>query len=109
MSTGATTPADADPGTPVGVPGGAAVPAAGRWAYHGGNVVPLAEIALAPTAQALNYGTGVFEGIRAYRRRDTGTLAVFRLRDHLRRLADSADALRIDLGRDVEELRLACL
>ena len=34
---------------------------------------------------ALHYGLGVFEGIRAYRTKD-GRLAVFRLREHIRRL-----------------------
>ncbi len=37
----------------------------------------------------LHYGFGVFEGIRCYRTSD-GRSAVFRLRDHVRRLYDSA-------------------
>ena len=38
---------------------------------------------------ALHYGLGVFEGIRAYRTKD-GRLAIFRLREHIQRLYDSA-------------------
>jgi branched-chain amino acid aminotransferase len=51
----------------------------------------------------LHYGSGVFEGIRAY---DTpkGT-AVFRLQDHLQRLHNSARLLYMDLPYSVEELR----
>ena len=37
----------------------------------------------------LHYGLGVFEGIRCYRTHD-GKAAVFRLREHTRRLFDSA-------------------
>ena len=42
------------------------------------------EIAVRPFTHALHYGSGVFEGIRAYEAR-RGT-AVFRLRDHLQAL-----------------------
>ena len=51
---------------------------------------------------ALHYGTGVFEGIRAYEAKD-GT-AVFRLTDHMRRLAKSAKAIHVPLGYSVEAL-----
>ena len=45
---------------------------------------------------ALHYGTGVFEGIRAY---DTPKgSAVFRLTDHLERLRRSAALYQMDLG-----------
>jgi branched-chain amino acid aminotransferase len=55
----------------------------------------------------LHYGSGVFEGIRAY---DTpkGT-AVFRLTDHLARLHNSAKLLYMDLPYSVEELRSAAM
>jgi branched-chain amino acid aminotransferase len=41
---------------------------------------------------ALHYGLGVFEGIRAYKTHD-GRLAVFRLKEHVRRFFDSAHIL----------------
>jgi branched-chain amino acid aminotransferase len=54
---------------------------------------------------AMHYGTGVFEGIRAY---DTarGT-AIFRHHDHLERLRRSAQLYYMDLPYAVEELREA--
>jgi branched-chain amino acid aminotransferase len=53
----------------------------------------------------LNYGSGVFEGIRCY---DTPKgPAVFRLRDHLKRLENSAKVLYMDLPYSVEEIRSA--
>jgi branched-chain amino acid aminotransferase len=51
---------------------------------------------------ALHYGTGVFEGIRAYETR-SGT-AVFRLTDHMRRLHRSAKIVMIDLPYSVAQL-----
>jgi branched-chain amino acid aminotransferase len=50
----------------------------------------------------LHYGTGAFEGIRAYDTPDGP--AVFRLTDHMDRLRRSAKALGIPLGYEVEEL-----
>jgi branched-chain amino acid aminotransferase len=57
-------------------------------------------------AHGLHYGSGVFEGIRAYETLK-GT-AVFRLTEHLKRLENSARLLGMELGYTVEELRAAC-
>src|SRR5215204_309698 len=54
---------------------------------------------------ALHYGTGVFEGIRAYDT-DRGT-AVFRHRDHLDRLEKSAAFYYMELPYSKEQLRAA--
>src|SRR5437016_6128893 len=40
-------------------------------------------------AHTMHYGVGAFEGIRAYQRAD-GRTAIFRLREHIERLLDSA-------------------
>ena len=50
----------------------------------------------------LHYGSGVFEGIRAYP--TSRGPAVFRLTDHIRRLHDSASLLMMELPYSVEEL-----
>ena len=52
-------------------------------------------------AHALHYGSGVFEGIRAYETDDGA--AVFRLTDHMIRFERSAKMLLMDLGYSVEE------
>lgn len=57
---------------------------------------------------ALHYGLGVFEGIRAYRTKD-GRLAVFRLRDHIRRLYDSAHICLLKLPYSEDALAEACV
>jgi branched-chain amino acid aminotransferase len=53
-------------------------------------------------SHALHYGTGVFEGIRCYE--TPRGPAVFRLRDHLRRMEDSAKIFLMDLPYSVDEL-----
>ena len=50
----------------------------------------------------LHYGSGVFEGIRAYP--TSRGPAVFRLTDHMRRLHDSASLLHMEVPYSVEEL-----
>jgi len=54
---------------------------------------------------ALHYGSGVFEGIRAYET-ERGT-AVFRHQDHLERLKRSAELYYMDLPYTLEKLREA--
>jgi branched-chain amino acid aminotransferase len=54
---------------------------------------------------ALHYGSGVFEGIRAYKT-EQGT-AVFRLKDHVERLFNSAKILRMDIPYTKEEITRA--
>jgi branched-chain amino acid aminotransferase len=54
-------------------------------------------------AHALHYGTGYFEGIRCYELTD-GRSAVFRLPEHIRRLADSGKILGFPLPYTEEEI-----
>ena len=54
-------------------------------------------------AHALHYGTAYFEGIRCYEIAD-GRSAVFRLPEHMRRLADSGKILGFSLPYTVEQL-----
>jgi branched-chain amino acid aminotransferase len=54
-------------------------------------------------AHALHYGTAYFEGIRCYELAD-GRSAIFRLPEHMRRLADSGQILGFPLPYTVEQL-----
>lgn len=67
-----------------------------------GELVPWAEANVHVLTHALHYGTGVFEGIRAYAN-DDGT-AVFRLRDHMERLLVSAKAYAMPLEHSADDL-----
>jgi branched-chain amino acid aminotransferase len=57
---------------------------------------------------ALHYGIGVFEGIRAYKTAD-GRSAVFRLREHIQRLYDSAHIVLMEVPFPAERLEQACV
>ncbi|MCL2608016.1 MAG: branched-chain amino acid transaminase [Methanomassiliicoccaceae archaeon] len=53
-------------------------------------------------AHGLNYGTGVFEGIRVYETSDG--LAIFRLKEHVKRLLDGCKVMCFDLPYTAEEV-----
>ncbi|NQV05248.1 branched-chain amino acid transaminase [bacterium] len=72
-----------------------------------GDLVPWEEATVHVLTHALHYGTGVFEGIRAYET-DDGP-AVFRLREHMDRLVASAKAYRIPLQLTGDELSEAAI
>lgn len=71
----------------------------GRW-------LPWREARVHVMTHTLHYGYGCFEGIRAYPT-DRGP-ALFRLHDHVRRLAESAQILAIDLPVTAEHLAKVC-
>jgi branched-chain amino acid aminotransferase len=56
---------------------------------------------------SLHYGLGVFEGIRAYQTHD-GRTAIFRLKEHIRRLYDSAHVMQIDIPYPQAEIEHVC-
>ena len=68
-----------------------------------GDFVPWEEAKVHVLTHALHYGSGVFEGIRAYET-EHGT-AVFRFGDHLDRLKVSANLYYMDLPYSSEKLR----
>ncbi len=73
--------------------------------WMNGEVVPWQEAKVHVLSHALHYGSGVFEGIRAYET-EQGT-AVFRFRDHLERLRLSAELYYMELPYTLEKLREA--
>ncbi|MEW6045579.1 MAG: branched-chain amino acid transaminase [Bacillota bacterium] len=76
----------------------------GRFAYFQGRVVPIEEARLSIMSHALHYGTGCFEGIRAYWNEEHRQLYVFRLREHFERMLNSCKILRITPRLSVDEL-----
>ncbi len=73
--------------------------------WFNGEFVPWNEAKVHVLTHALHYGSGVFEGIRAYKNAN-GTF-VFRLTDHLKRLYDSAKIYLMDIPYSVDELKEA--
>ena len=80
-----------------------------RMAFFHDRVLPYADAKLGLLTHALNYGTGVFAGIRGYFNQDEGKLFVFRLADHMRRFHESARLLRMNLAVSEEATAAAIL
>jgi branched-chain amino acid aminotransferase len=80
-------------------------PTASIW--MDGELVDWDEARVHVLTHALHYGSGVFEGIRAYA--TPRGPAVFRLRDHLERLARSAHLLSMEIPYSVDDLLAATL
>ncbi len=79
---------------------------AASYIWMDGEMVPWADAKVHVLSHALHYGSGVFEGIRAYETPE-GT-AVFRLTDHIERLHRSAGAYGIPMTHSVDALVAAC-
>ena len=75
-----------------------------RFAFFRGEIRPIQEAKISVMTSAFNYGTGVFEGIRAFWNAEEGELFAFRMREHYVRLLRSARVLLIDLPYTVEDL-----
>ena len=74
--------------------------------WMNGELVDWADATVHVGTHGLHYGSGVFEGIRAYET-PRGT-AVFRLTEHVDRLINSAKLLYMDLPYTRDELKTAC-
>jgi branched-chain amino acid aminotransferase len=73
--------------------------------WHNGEFVPWEEAKVHVLSHGLHYGTGVFEGIRCYET-ERGP-AIFRHKDHLDRLAKSAELYYLGLPYSPEEIAAA--
>ena len=75
--------------------------------WKNGKFIPWAEATTHVMTHGLHYGTGVFEGMRAYNTKHKG-VCVFRNREHIERLAFSAKVYKIKLDYSVEDLMGVC-
>lgn len=74
------------------------------WAFFNGAFVPLRDAKVSVLTHAFNYGTGVFEGIRAYWNADEQQLYGLHLLEHYRRIHRSCKVMRIELPYPPERL-----
>lgn len=98
-------------GTPAAAPPKRAVapkiPSVGAnegLAYFEGQIVPMSEATVSVATHGLNYGTGCFEGIRAYWNEGDEQLYVLKLREHYERFSNSRRMLKIQERESVDEL-----
>ncbi len=74
--------------------------------WFNGRLVDWKDAKIHVLTHGLHYGTGVFEGIRAYE--TINSTAIFRLTDHLKRLYRSAKIYFMEIPFTLDELREAC-
>ncbi|HEX2296300.1 MAG TPA: branched-chain amino acid transaminase [Actinomycetota bacterium] len=70
--------------------------------WMNGELVAWEDAKIHVLSHALHYGTGVFEGVRCYE--TSRGPAVFRLRDHLARMARSARIFMMEIPYEIDEL-----
>jgi len=75
--------------------------------WHNGKFIRWDDANIHVLSHVVNYGSGVFEGIRCYHT-EQGP-AIFRLREHMQRLLNSAHIYRMDPKFSVDELSKAAL
>ena len=73
-----------------------------QFIWFNGKLVPWEKATVHVLSHALHYGSSVFEGVRAYE--TPRGVAVFRLRDHTRRLFDSAKIYRMTIPFTPEQM-----
>ena len=75
-----------------------------KFAFFQGRIVPIEEAKISVMTHAFNYGTGCFEGIRAYWNEAEEQLFVFRMREHYERFLDSMGMLMMERRHSADEL-----
>jgi branched-chain amino acid aminotransferase len=79
-----------------------------QYIWMDGEMVPFKDANVHILSHTLHYGLGAFEGIRAYTQAD-GTGGVFKLKEHLERLFDSAKMCRMKMPFTLDTIHDACL
>lgn len=74
------------------------------YAYFKGQIVPYEQAKIGVFTHALNYGTAVFGGMRAYWNRDKEQLYIFRPQDHFKRFLSSTRLMRMEFDDTPESL-----
>jgi branched-chain amino acid aminotransferase len=75
-------------------------PTASIW--HNGRLIPWDDARIHVLSHVVSYGSSVFEGIRCYE--TAAGPSVFRIREHMRRMIDSAKIYRMDIPFTLEQL-----
>ncbi|MFQ5802978.1 MAG: branched-chain amino acid transaminase [Candidatus Methylomirabilales bacterium] len=73
-------------------------------AFFNDAFVPIGEARVSIRTNALQYGTGIFEGIRAYWNTQHQQLFVFKMSEHYERFLNNCRVLRLQVGKDLKEL-----
>ncbi len=79
-----------------------------EFIWFNGELIPWDQANVHVLTHTLHYGVSAFEGIRAYECTD-GTSAVFRLKEHVHRLFDTAHIVRMEIPYTEEQILEACV
>ena len=77
----------------------------GKYIWQNGEFLPAKDAQISVINHALHYGSGVFEGVRAYR--TSRGMAIFRAREHTERLFFSASKLELEIPFTPEQIERA--
>jgi branched-chain amino acid aminotransferase len=72
------------------------------YVWFDGQLIKVEEAKVSILTHALHFGTSVFEGIRGHHGKNN--LYIFRLREHMQRLLNSADVYSINVKYDINQL-----
>src|SRR5271156_2341222 len=75
--------------------------------WHNGRLISWDDAKIHVLSHVTSYGSSVFEGVRCYH--TEGGPAIFRGREHMRRLHDSAKIYRMAIPHSIDELCSAML
>jgi len=75
--------------------------------WMNGRFVDFADAKIHILSHVIHYGSGVFEGVRCYKTKQGS--AIFRLKEHTRRIFDSAKIYRMAIPYTAEEFNQACV
>ena len=78
-----------------------------KYIWFNGKVINWNDAQVHVMSHALHYGTSVFEGIKCYKTKD-GPI-IFRLKDHIDRLFESANKYKIEIPFEKSDLYFACI
>ncbi len=70
--------------------------------WHNGRFIPWEDAKIHVLSHVVSYGSSVFEGMRCYH--TANGPAIFRLREHIRRMHDSAKIYRMDIPYSADQL-----
>ncbi|MGV3708228.1 MAG: branched-chain amino acid transaminase [Gemmatimonas sp.] len=78
-----------------------------QWIWHEGKFVKWADAQVHVLAHSMQFGSAIFEGIRCYS--TPNGPAIFRLREHLQRLLNSAKVYRMTPKFSIDDITKACV
>lgn len=75
------------------------------YTYFQGKVIKIEDAKVSIMTNALQYGTGIFGGIRGYYNKKKDSIYIFRIEDHYKRFLSSVNILGVNFPYDINQLQ----